>query len=143
MRRIVSFLSGLLLGLGLLVSDMADPARVQAFLDLLGAWDPTLAFVMAGAMAVSFVGWRIAATRPTALLGGPLPAAPSPVIDRDLVLGSAIFGIGWGLAGICPGPGILGLATGRAEFLIFFASMVVGIALWNAGTGRTRLRAAP
>lgn len=133
MRKLVALLSGLVFGLGLLLSDMVNPARVQAFLDLLGAWDPTLAFVMAGAMALSFLGWRIAAGRTHAFAGGTLPPPPPGGIDRNLVGGAAIFGVGWGLAGICPGPGIVAVATGRWEFLLFFAAMLGGMALWNLG----------
>jgi uncharacterized protein len=142
MRRLAAFLIGLVFGLGLILSDMVNPARVRAFLDLFGAWDPTLMFVMIGAMAFSFLGWRIAATRRTAVFGGPLPGPTGGAVDRNLVVGSAIFGIGWGLAGICPGPAIVAAATGRAEFLIFLVSMLAGMALWNLSLARWFLRAA-
>jgi uncharacterized membrane protein YedE/YeeE len=142
MRKFSAFGIGLVFGLGLILSDMVNPARVRAFLDLFGDWDPTLVFVMAGAIAVSFLGWRIAAGRSTAFLGGALPGPAQGPVDRTLVGGAAVFGIGWGLAGICPGPGIVALMSGRAEFVIFFAAMLAGMALWNLALARAFLRPA-
>ena len=131
MRRLAAFAAGLIFGLGLLVSDMANPARVLAFLDVLaipeGTWDPTLAFVMAGAMAVSALAWALAARRRTALFGGPLPGAPAGRIDARLIGGSALFGLGWGLAGICPGPALTALPLGGAPMAVFVAAMLVGM----------------
>lgn len=145
MRKLLSLAAGLLFGLGLLVSGMADPARVTAFLDLFGAWDPTLAFVMGGAMIPSFIGWRIAAGRSRALLGGPLPGRPAGRIDVPLLLGSGLFGVGWGLAGICPGPAVVGLTTGDPGFLWFFLGLGAGMALWTFVLARpaARLSAQP
>jgi uncharacterized protein len=132
MRRLVSLLTGLVFGLGLLVSDMVNPARVLAFLDLFGAWDPTLIFVMGGAMVLSFVGWRVASGRRVAFLGGAMPGTAPGEIDRNLVAGSVVFGIGWGLVGICPGPAVVALASGGGvAFFIFFGAMLAGMVAWN------------
>ena len=106
MRIIIALLSGALFGGGLAISGMADPMRVRAFLDLFGAWDPTLAFVMGGAMIPMAIAWLVAARLRNSALGTPLPPKPSTTIDRKLILGSLLFGIGWGLAGLCPGPAI-------------------------------------
>ncbi len=131
MRRLVAFAAGLIFGLGLLVSDMANPARVLAFLDVLaipeGTWDPTLAFVMAGAMAVSALAWALAARRRTAVFGGAMPGAPSGRIDARLIGGSALFGLGWGLAGICPGPALAALPIGGGPMAVFVAAMLAGM----------------
>lgn len=137
MRRAVALAAGLVFGLGLVISDMVDPARVRAFLDVFGAWDPTLIFVMGGAMAVSFVGWRVAERRSDALLGGALPGWPGDRVDGRLVGGSALFGIGWGLVGICPGPALVALsASGAPGFALFFAAMLAGMALWTHALAR-------
>lgn len=141
MRRIVSLLTGLVFGLGLLVSDMVNPARVLAFLDLFGDWDPTLIFAMGGAMVLSFVGWRVASGRQRALFGGAMPGAASGSVNRNLVLGSAIFGIGWGLAGICPGPSVVALTTGGGvAFFVFFGAMLAGMVAWNRVLARRMIR---
>lgn len=132
MRKLVSLVSGLVFGLGLLVSDMVNPDRVRSFLDLFGDWDPTLIFVMGGAMVLSFVGWRLAAGRRTALLGGAMPGAAPGRLDESLIAGAAIFGIGWGLVGICPGPAIAALTTGGGwPFFVFFVAMLGGMVAWN------------
>jgi uncharacterized membrane protein YedE/YeeE len=129
MAFLVNLLLGLLFGVGLLVSGMADPAKVLNFLDLFGAWDPSLAFVMGGAMLVAFVGFRLAWW-----LGKPL-AAPrfdlptSRDIDARLVAGALIFGIGWGLGGFCPGPAVTALGLGAASTLVFVLAMVAGMAM--------------
>ncbi len=148
MRRVLAFVVGLVFGLGLLVSDMANPARVLAFLDVLaipeGAWDPTLMFVMAGAMSVSAAAWMLARSRRTALFGGPMPGPARPQIDARLVGGSALFGIGWGLSGICPGGGIAALGVGGAPIALFLVAMVVGMALFarlDRSLARVRARA--
>lgn len=131
MRGIVSLAAGLVFGLGLLVSDMANPARVLAFLNVGGiadgTWDPTLMFVMAGAMSVSSLAWLISYRRAQAAFGGPLPGPARSVIDARLVAGSALFGVGWGLAGICPGPGLTALGIGGAPLLVFVAAMATGM----------------
>ncbi|MEC9434268.1 MAG: DUF6691 family protein [Pseudomonadota bacterium] len=132
MRFAILFASGLVFGLGLLLSDMANPARVHAFLDVAamaeGAWDPTLAFVMAGAMAVSATAWALARGRGGALCGGPLPGPARRQVDARLIGGAALFGIGWGLAGICPGPALTSLAIGGGDMALFVAAMLAGMA---------------
>ncbi|MEM9197680.1 MAG: DUF6691 family protein [Pseudomonadota bacterium] len=144
LRRLVALGAGLVFGLGLVISDMVDPARVRAFLDLFGAWDPTLIFVMGGAMAVSFVGWRVAEARQKSLLGGALPAPPGTELDSRLLSGAALFGIGWGLVGICPGPALVALsASGAPGFLVFFVAMLAGMAFWTHVLARQTACAAP
>ena len=134
MRRLLSFATGLVFGLGLLISDMADPSRVLGFLDVLaipeGGWDPTLIFVMAGAMSVSAAAWALARPRRAARFGGPMPGPARPRIDARLIGGSALFGVGWGLSGICPGAGLAALGVGGAPIALFLAAMVVGMALF-------------
>lgn len=133
MHKIVSLLSGLLFGAGLLVSDMVNPARVRAFLDFFGEWDPTLAFVMGGAILVSSVAWLIANRRTRTFTGGTLPSEPSQTVDKKLIGGSAIFGIGWGLVGICPAPAIALLPFGYWQASLFFAAMLGGMWLYHVG----------
>jgi hypothetical protein len=129
LRLLIAFAAGGLFGAGLFLSGMTDTAKVQGFLDLFGAWDPTLAFVMAGAMAPMALAWRLRARRSSALTGAALPPPPSPRIDRGLVLGSVAFGMGWGLAGLCPGPSIAALSYGGPGLGLFLAAMLAGMAL--------------
>lgn len=136
MRIAIAALAGALFGAGLLVSGMTDPARVRGWLDVFGDWDPTLGFVLTGAILPMLIAWRIAARRRTALTGGPLPAPPSQRIDGRLIAGAALFGLGWGLAGLCPGPAMASLGFGGTPFLIFFAAMVAGMALFGAWNRR-------
>jgi uncharacterized membrane protein YedE/YeeE len=124
MRLVFAALSGGLFGLGLLVAGMLDTAKVQGFLDL-GAWDPTLAFVMGGAILPMAVAWRIA--RPVSLLGTPTPERLLQVIDARLVAGSALFGAGWALVGLCPGPSLAVLGFGGMPAFIFFVAMGAGM----------------
>lgn len=133
MRKLTALAAGLLFGFGLLISDMVNPARVQAFLDIFGAWDPTLAFVMIGAIGTSAIVWQIARSRKSALFGGQIPPMPSQPVDRQLLGGSALFGIGWGLVGICPGPAIVALSFGMWEVGVFILAMMAGMALYNFG----------
>jgi len=130
MRMLISLASGLLFGLGLWVSDMADPARVLAFLDVgaiaRGAWDPTLMFVMAGAMAVSAAAWAVARGRQSALTGGALPGPASKAIDVRLLGGAALFGLGWGISGICPGPALTVAGVGGPPIALFLAGLLGG-----------------
>jgi uncharacterized protein len=135
---LASFAAGLVFGLGLLVSGMADPAKVLGFLDLAGAWDPSLAFVMAGAIAVGLAGFAVARRRQTALLGGPMRLPPATGADRRLFGGSLLFGAGWGLAGICPGPALVALGAGQAAAAVFVLAMLAGMGLfeWIEGRGR-------
>ncbi|MGR3724058.1 hypothetical protein LGT41_0008015 [Abyssibius alkaniclasticus] len=131
MRNLTSLASGLLFGLGLILSDMVNPDRVRAFLDIFGAWDPTLAFVMGGAIVVSAAGWIIARRRSAALFGGAMPPPPSPTIDRELIGGSALFGIGWGMIGLCPGPVVAALAFAPWQVPLFMLAMLLGMWLYN------------
>lgn len=127
MRALFALIAGSIFGLGLVISGMTDTTKVQGWLDLLGAWDPTLAFVLGAAVMPMVLTWRIAAARGQAVLGGPLPAQPKIEIDRRLIIGSALFGIGWALVGLCPGPAMASLSFGGQEGLIFFAAMAIGM----------------
>lgn len=127
MRLLIAFLAGGLFGAGLFVSGMTDTTKVQGWLDVFGNWDPTLTFVMGGAMIPMALAWRLRARRTTALTGGSLPPPPSPRIDRSLILGSVLFGIGWGLAGLCPGPSIASLTYGGPGLYLFVAAMLTGM----------------
>ena len=131
MHRITEFFVGLLFGLGLLLSGMTDPVKVLGFLDLFGMWDPSLAFVMGGAIAVGFFAFALARKRTTNFLGGALQLPKSTQIDKRLVLGGLTFGAGWGLAGFCPGPGIVSMASGEVKAAVFVAAMVAGMALYE------------
>jgi len=133
MRKITALVSGLLFSFGLIISDMVNPARVIAFLDIFGEWDPTLAFVMVGAIAAASIAWIIARPRKAAYFGGQIPPMPSQPVDAKLVSGSALFGIGWGLVGICPGPAIVALSFGKWEIAVFIIAMMAGMALYNFG----------
>ena len=124
-----ALVTGLIFGLGLILSGMGNPAKVQNFLDFFGTWDPSLAFVMIGAIAVAFVAFMFAKRRKTALLGEPMQLPTSSAIDARLLIGSAMFGIGWGLAGFCPGPALMNLLTMHSEVVIFVAAMIVGMLL--------------
>ena len=136
MNVVIAFLCGLLFGVGLLVSGMANPAKVKGFLDLAGAWDPSLALVMGGAIATGLIGFGLAIGRKRTWLGTPMHLPTAHGIDRRLVFGSLTFGIGWGLAGICPGPALvlLGMANGQA--LVFVLAMVAGMALFKLVDGK-------
>lgn len=129
MIALVAFLGGLVFGLGLLVSGMGNPAKVQNFLDVFGTWDPSLGLVMGGAIAVGLVAFTWAKRRQTSLMGEPMQLPTATKIDRKLLLGAAMFGVGWGLAGFCPGPAAMNMATLQIEVLLFVAAMVVGIVL--------------
>jgi len=127
MNVVTALLSGLVFGLGLIVSGMANPAKVLGFLDLAGAWDPSLAFVMAGAIGVGLVAFRIARGRSRSLLGTPMALPTNRAIDRRLIAGSLLFGIGWGFAGFCPGPALVALGFGATKALVFVAAMLAGM----------------
>lgn len=131
MNRISEFLVGLLFGLGLLLSGMTDPAKVLGFLDLFGAWDPSLALVMGGAIAVGFFAFALAKKRTTAFLGGALQMPTSDQVDKRLITGALLFGAGWGLAGFCPGPALVSLASGEVKAGVFVAAMLIGMALFE------------
>ncbi|SET73109.1 DUF6691 family protein [Stenotrophomonas indicatrix] len=129
MIRLAAFLCGALFGLGLVVSDMANPARVLAFLDVSDAWDPSLALVMLGALIPSGAAYLRIRARRTPLFAASLHIPNHRIIDRRLVIGAAIFGVGWGLAGVCPGPAIALLGTGQSFAIIFATAMVAGVLL--------------
>lgn len=128
MRAVFAALSGALFGIGLIISGMTDTTKVQGWLDVFGAWDPTLAFVMGGAILPMAIAWRLAPKR-TPLLGGNFPAPPDQKLGRNLVLGSVLFGMGWGLVGFCPGPVMASLLFGGISTWAFFLSMIAGMAL--------------
>jgi len=133
-HRISEFLVGLLFGLGLILSGMTDPGKVLGFLDISGMWDPSLALVMAGAIAVGFFAFAIAKKRTVNFLGGALHLPKSNQIDKPLVIGATLFGAGWGLAGFCPGPGLVSLASGQIKGAMFVVFMLLGMQLfevWN------------
>lgn len=140
MRALFAFLAGGLFGAGLMISGMTDTVKVQGWLDIFGDWDPTLAFVLGGAVVPMFFAWRIAEGRRPAL-GGVFPPKAPVRIDRSLVLGSSIFGAGWALAGLCPGPAIASLGFGGTGGLIFLAAMLAG--MLAAVPIRARLAAMP
>ncbi|MBW4485443.1 MAG: YeeE/YedE family protein [Tildeniella torsiva UHER 1998/13D] len=125
-QNLVTLTAGLLFGLGLGFSQMIDPQRIIGFLDLTGSWDPTLAFVMGGAVLVTLVSFRLILRQPHPLLGSKFFVPTRDDIDRPLVLGAALFGIGWGLGGYCPGPAIAALGLGAANPLLFVAAMIAG-----------------
>lgn len=129
MRNVTALLAGAIFGLGLMLSGMTDTTKVQGWLDLFGNWDPTLAFVLGGAILPMLGAWKIANRRQTALLGNPIPALRDQILDRRLVVGSTLFGLGWALVGLCPGPAIASLSYGGTSGLIFFAAMAAGMAL--------------
>ena len=131
-QRLSEFLVGLLFGWGLLISGMTDPGKVLGFLDLAGAWDPSLALVMGGAIALGSLAFASARRRSANLLGGPLRLPTNTRIDRRLWLGSLVFGMGWGLAGICPGPGLVAMAAGHREAAVFVLAMLAGMLLYEA-----------
>ena len=131
MLTFTSLLAGLVFGLGLIVSGMANPAKVLGFLDLAGAWDPSLALVMVGAIGVGVVAFFAARQRTMSLLGAEMKLPTARQIDRRLVSGSVLFGIGWGLAGFCPGPALVALGMGELKALLFVVAMLAGMGLFE------------
>lgn len=127
MYIVTSLLAGLVFGLGLIISGMANPAKVLGFLDLAGRWDPSLAFVMAGAIAVGVVAFAVARTRTLSFLGADMKLSTARHIDRRLIIGGLLFGVGWGVAGFCPGPAVVALGMGQAKAVIFVAAMLAGM----------------
>jgi uncharacterized protein len=126
-----AFVAGLVFGIGLLVSGMVNPAKVLGFLDLAGRWDPSLALVMIGAIAIGAAGFAIATRRTMTLLGTPMLLPTTRAIDRRLVFGSLLFGVGWGLAGFCPGPALVALGAGYPKALVFVAAMIAGMLMFE------------
>jgi len=135
-----SLFAGLLFGLGLIVSGMANPEKVLGFLDIAGLWDPSLAFVMGGAIIVGLIAFTVARERTLSFLGFNMKLPTNNRIDKRMVIGSMMFGIGWGIAGFCPGPGLVALGAGEIKGLVFVASMVTGMMLFEIVE---RKRAAP
>lgn len=137
---LVALLAGLVFGLGLILSGMGNPAKVQNFLDFFGSWDPSLALVMGGAIAVGLVAFTWAKRRATrnqpALLGDAMQLPTATAVDRRLLTGAALFGAGWGLAGFCPGPAVMNLATLQPEVWLFVAAMLVGMLLQHGWAAR-------
>lgn len=130
-NAIISFVCGLLFALGLGISGMTQPARVTAFLDFAGAWNPSLLFVMAGAISVYAIGYRLVVRKPKPLFGGNFQIPALRKVDRPLALGSAIFGAGWGLSGFCPGPALVSVASFELPPLTFVGSMFLGMSLYE------------
>lgn len=131
MNRISEFAIGLLFGWGLLISGMTDPGKVIGFLDLAGTWDPSLAFVMGGGILVGLMGFTVAKKRTRSILGSAMHLPTSRDIDRRLVLGSLTFGAGWGLAGFCPGPGIVAMGAGESKAALFVVAMIAGMLVFE------------
>lgn len=127
MYNLLSLLAGAIFGLGLLVSGMANPAKVLGFLDLAGAWDPSLALVMGGAVAVASIAFGVAGRRTLSLMGQEMKLPSSRTVDRQLVGGSLLFGIGWGIAGFCPGPALVALGMGEGKAAVFVVAMLAGM----------------
>lgn len=140
MNALTALLSGLVFGAGLLLSGMADPGKVLGFLDLAGTWDPSLAFVMAGAIAVAAPAFAWVRMRNATWRGVALQLPINRAVDRRLIAGSVIFGIGWGLAGFCPGPAVVALGMGAGLAVLFVGAMLVG---WPCSRGGTGSRARP
>ena len=132
MSAITALIAGLVFGLGLILSGMGNPAKVQNFLDIFGTWDPSLGLVMGGAIAVGLVAFTWAKRRKTSVLGEPMQLPTATVVDRKLLTGAAMFGVGWGLAGFCPGPAVMNLATLQPQVWMFVVAMLVGMLLQHA-----------
>ena len=126
MRNLFAFIAGGLFGTGLLISGMTDTTKVQGWLDVFGDWDPTLAFVLGGAILPMAVAWRLT-RRHGPVLGGIFPAPPEARLGHNLVIGSVLFGAGWGLAGLCPGPAMASLTYGGVGGLVFLSAMIAGM----------------
>ena len=129
MKILMALIVGVLFGLGLILSGMTDPSKVLGFLDLAGNWDPSLAFVMGGAIIIGSLIFPFATKRPLSILGEAIHLPTATQIDRRLILGGLTFGVGWGLAGYCPGPALVSLAQGGIKPILFFISMLVGMAV--------------
>lgn len=138
MHRISEFVAGLIFGIGLILSGMTDPGKVIGFLDLFGAWDPSLALVMGGAILVGVFAFALAKKRTTTFLGDALQLPSSRDIDKRLLLGGLTFGVGWGLAGFCPGPALVSLGTGQPKAAVFVLAMLAGMALFELAERRSQ-----
>ncbi|MBS0925189.1 YeeE/YedE family protein [Providencia sp. JGM181] len=131
MPIIIALVSGILFGLGLLLAGMGNPAKILAFLDITGNWDPSLLVTMAVAMVISGIAFQLVKKRKTSVLNCPLQIPTSKVIDKKLVIGSVLFGLGWGLGGICPGPAILLTGMGLTQGILFTLAMIAGMAIFQ------------
>ncbi|TVQ67333.1 MAG: hypothetical protein EA373_12665 [Oceanospirillales bacterium] len=128
-RLLIAALSGGLFGAGLLVSGMTDTNKVQGWLDVFGDWDPTLAFVLGGAIIPMLIAWQLTKKRSASISGAPFPSKPSTKLDHNLIIGSVLFGIGWALVGLCPGPAMASLSWGGLSGALFFIAMLAGMLL--------------
>ena len=131
LKNIIGLLAGLLFGFGLLISGMTDPVKVQGFLDVFGEWDISLALVMGGGLMVAIVGVQLAKRQQASWIGTPINLPTKTIINKKLLIGAMLFGIGWGLVGICPGPGIVLLGTGQWQAYVFIPAMVVGMLIYQ------------
>ena len=131
LKNIIGLFAGLLFGIGLLISGMTDPAKVQGFLDVFGAWDISLALVMGGGLIVALVGVQLAKRQQSSWIGTSIDMPSKTTINKKLLIGAMLFGIGWGLVGICPGPGIVLLGTGQWQAYIFIPAMIVGMLMYQ------------
>ncbi len=138
MTIVAAWVAGLVFGLGLILSGMGNPAKVQNFLDVWGHWDPSLGLVMGGAIAVGLLAFTWAKKRTTSFLGEPMQLPTATVVDRQLLTGATLFGVGWGLAGFCPGPAVMNLVTGHAEVWLFVAAMLAGMWLQHLWARRSQ-----
>ena len=132
MNAVSAFAVGLFLGAGLIISGMTDPSKIIGFLDVAGAWDPSLAFIIGGAVLVGFIAFRFARRRTVSFLGGAMHLPNARQIDQPLILGSLAFGVGWGLAGYCPGPAVVAFGSGQDKAVVFLVAMIAGMALYEA-----------
>lgn len=142
MRHFSTYLIGVIFGVGISVSGMANPAKVLNFFDIAGSWDPSLAFVMGGAVVVAFLGYKIVLRRPAPVFDAKFHLPDNPRIDARLLGGSALFGIGWGIAGFCPGGALPALGTGQINVVIFVAALIAGIFAAKAMMSLTHSRTA-
>ncbi|WP_350561126.1 DUF6691 family protein [Psychrobacter sp. CAL346-MNA-CIBAN-0220] len=131
LKNIIGLVAGLLFGFGLLISGMTDPVKVQGFLDVFGAWDISLALVMGGGLIVAIVGVQLAKRQGNSWIGTPIDMPTNTIINKKLLIGAMLFGIGWGLVGICPGPGIVLLGTGQWQAYVFIPAMVLGMLIYQ------------
>ena len=131
MLMLTSLLAGLVFGVGLILSGMANPAKVLGFLDLAGPWDPSLAFVMGGAVLVGLVAFYFGGKRTRSLLGAEMRLPTASAIDRRLIIGSTLFGVGWGVAGFCPGPALVALGMGETKAVVFVVAMLAGMGVFE------------
>jgi uncharacterized protein len=131
MHNLVAFIAGSLFSLGLIISQMVNPAKVKGFLNVFGNWDPTLAFVMIGALIVASIGFKLIKAKQKPLLANEFSLPTNQLIDKPLIIGAVLFGLGWGISGLCPGPALVATATFEAHSLMFFAAMIVGMKVYE------------